>query len=70
MVVMFADSLGKSGNPVAERNKFLAFTITSSVVLLAALTFFLTSVLGVYSGVIALKGASGAIFSLVRSLTE
>lgn len=67
MVVMFADSLGKSGNPIAERNKFLAFAITSSVVLLAAFTFFMTSVLGVYSGVIALRGASDTIFSLVRA---
>lgn len=65
MVVMFADSLGKSGNPISERNKFLAFAITSSVVLLAAFTFLLTSILGVYSGVIALRGASDAIFSLV-----
>lgn len=66
MVVMFADSLGKSGNPISERNKFLAFTIQSSVVLLAAFTFLLTSILGVYSGAIALRGASDAIFSLVR----
>lgn len=65
MVVMFADSLGKSGNPISERNKFLAFAITSSVVLLAAFTFLMTSILGVYSGVIALRGASDAIFSLV-----
>ena len=68
MVVMFADSLGKSGNPISERNKFLAFAITSSVVLLAAFTFLLTSVLGMYAGVIALRGASDGIFSLVHPL--
>lgn len=69
MVVMFADSLGKSGNAVAERNKFLAFAMTSAVVLLAALSFLITSLLGIYAGWNVLgrpEGAALAITSLVR----
>lgn len=69
MVVMFADSLGKSGNPVAERNKFLAFAMTSAAVILAALSFLITSLLGLYAGWNVLgrpEGAAHIISTLVR----
>lgn len=69
MVVMFADSLGKSGNPIAERNKFLAFAMTSAAVILAALSFLITSLLGMYTGWNVLgrsEGAAQVISTLVR----
>eukprot|EP00892_Ulva_mutabilis_P001859 jgi/Ulvmu1/11674/UM008_0083.1 len=73
MVVMFADSLGKSGNPVAERNKFVAFAMTSAAVLLAALSFLITSLLGIYAGWNVLgrpEGAAHVITTLAHRLSH